>query len=54
MKISPFDETWKVVGLDLLNEERVQKVSRRIANPTAVPAPSKKEEVEKLTKPETP
>jgi len=32
------DDTWKISGLELLNEERVQKVSRQIADPPAAPA----------------
>jgi hypothetical protein len=34
------DETWKISGLELLNEERMQKVSRQIADPPAAPAPA--------------
>jgi len=33
------DETWKISGLDLLNEERIQKVSRQNVEPVAQPAP---------------
>jgi hypothetical protein len=33
------DETWKISGLELLNEERVQKVSRQNLEPVAPPAP---------------
>lgn len=35
------DDEWKISGLDLLNEERVQKISRRIADQ---PAPANMEE----------
>lgn len=31
------EESWKVTGLDLLNEERVQKISRRASTPVALP-----------------
>jgi hypothetical protein len=33
------DETWKISGLELLNEERIQKVSRQNVEPVAPPAP---------------
>jgi hypothetical protein len=33
------DETWKISGLELLNEERIQKVSRQVIEPVAPPAP---------------
>lgn len=39
MVISPVNSDWKVTGLDLLNEERVQKVSRSITAPPAAPGP---------------
>ena len=32
------DETWKINGLELLNEERIQKVSRQVIAPVAPPA----------------
>ena len=32
------DETWKINGLELLNEERMQKVSRQVIPPVAPPA----------------
>ena len=54
MKISPIGENWKVVGLDLLNEERVQKVSRQIANPTAVPPKTEQQKSGEPIKPEIP
>ncbi|MDF1862724.1 MAG: hypothetical protein P1U87_21080, partial [Verrucomicrobiales bacterium] len=35
--LTPAGSDWKVVGLELLNEERVQKVSRRISEPASSP-----------------
>jgi hypothetical protein len=35
--LSPAGPDWKIVGLELLNEERVQKVSRRITEPASSP-----------------
>jgi len=33
MTVSAVDNTWKISALDLLNEERIQKMSRRVAAP---------------------
>ena len=33
MTVSAAEETWRISALDLLNEERVQKISRREAAP---------------------
>ena len=33
MTVSAVDDTWKISGLDLLNEERVQKISHRVVAP---------------------
>lgn len=35
MVLAPVGDGWKVTGLDLLNEERIQKVSRRVAAPAS-------------------
>lgn len=35
ISLAALDATWKISGLDLLNEERIQKVSRRATEPPA-------------------
>jgi hypothetical protein len=42
LQVVPSGKRWKISGLDLLNEERIQKVSRNVAEPAApstTPAP---------------
>ena len=35
ISLTAIDSTWKISALDLINEERIQKVSRRAIDPPA-------------------